>query len=148
MSGQGSPARTAAVEQRIAALGVLGEAHDQAAVDFRHDLPRGTEAYSAGTATTDAVAAVGKTLEVGVSRQLDRGYLGKHVTRFAVARDGLAAHKFEGLGAASVLVVVQQLLAHDEVFAEETHARIAVPGLLEGHHVGKRPSRIQEAARQ
>src|SRR3974390_521262 len=63
--GQRRPAWSRAVKQGAAALRVLGEAHDEAAVHFGDDLPVTGEAGSTRAAATDAIAS-GEAFEVRI----------------------------------------------------------------------------------
>ena len=104
MRGHRRPARTAAVKQRVAALGVLGESHDQAAIDFCYYLPFIRQTSRARASAGDAIPAA-EVFMIRMCRQLDESCLGIDVVRIDIAGVVGTAHKLEGLGPTVILVI-------------------------------------------
>src|SRR4029077_3167589 len=146
VSGRGSPADPATVEERVGAVIGVWHVHELAAAHFRNHLESGTHSRGARSAPTDAGAAAKEALVVGKGGEFDGGFFGVCTIEFHAARHPVVLHKLERFFAVSVSVVFEKLLAELVVCAGETETCIADPRKAESHHVRKGATGVEEAA--
>src|SRR4029077_5882245 len=145
VSGAGSPAEPATVEERIGAVIGVRHVRDLAAAHFRNDLELGIRSRRTRTTPADAGAAAKEAFVIGKSSEFDRGFHRARMAELNTYRHPCVLDKLERLFATSILVVFEKLLANLVVRAEEIEASIADPRSPESHEVGEGAARIEEA---
>src|ERR1700751_477565 len=127
VSGTGSPADPATVEERIGTVVGVRHVHDQAAAHFRKDLELRIPPSGARAASTDAGAPAQEAFVIGESSEFDRGFHRTRMAELNTYRYPCVLDKLERLFATSILVVFEKLLAKLVVRPEEIEAGNADP---------------------